>query len=315
MRRTDRGFSALFVLIGIALIVAGVTAAISIGEEGSTGPVLAWTSVAVALPLLAYEAWRDLQSASVFTVIAALVGLIISLAILHFSAHTPVLLAWVALLCGSAMVAAIAGLVRTQHGRERITDLLAQRFGRGAIGEVEGVQLVVTGPGQPVAIGDRAEIQVHLQNCWSAKRTFAFSLRELGTGALRFPPIATVVIGPLEVGCLRIPVVPVRGPGNLTLVGSPRVKGWRGRRARQWHGRPVSGEVTGSMTAAAALGGMVVWGGGLRLTIPVASASTPIAGSATPPRVQFDVVWRPPAAEEPTRVQQGRIDPRRARGR
>ena len=111
------------------------------------------------------------------------------------------------------------------------------------------------------------------------------------TVGLAHEAYVTVMIPALAVVALSIPVmVKPAAEGVQTIELGIWVGGWRGRRVRPRRAREYERKVTGGMQALALAGGMVVWGGGLRLAISVDGSKSPpeMAGAAA-----HSVVWPP----------------------
>ena len=75
--------------------------------------------------------------------------------------------------CAVVFAAGVAFCAYSQLRKEKFPNLLAERFGQGAVFEYEGVQFTSIAPAQ-VSCGEVFVLEVHLQNCWSAPRSFAW---------------------------------------------------------------------------------------------------------------------------------------------
>ncbi len=182
-------------------------------------------------------------------------------------------------------------LVRSQRADPTVPDLLAQQFGRKGMLECAGVQLVSRVV--PVEEGGRhSAIELVLQNCWDAPRTFTLELEP--PKGVYIAPTATATLAPLEVGVLTLPIARSRElkQRQITLVADPRVSGSGGKRVRAFRAQIVSGKVTVEKSLVAALLGFYWFGGGLRFRADTVS----IAASADParlPAVEWRRVWAP----------------------
>lgn len=189
-----------------------------------------------ALGLL-IEARRGLYSACMFLLIFSLLAGAPGLVTPLLGPASPIALGMLAV-SASLFIPSLVYVVRSQSAGGRHPDVLAGNFGKEAVLEYEGVQLVTVAPAE-VDAGSVFELQLFLQNCWSGPRTFELGLVVVGSSGADFPTVQfdqrpRVVLGPLEVGELTIPIAIGAGvaPASLALEGSPSVAGMSGMRQR-----------------------------------------------------------------------------------
>lgn len=295
------GYAALWWLVAIASIVAGVTS-IDFTRDRPAEPAAVATfflSTTVAALGLLVQARHDRYAFAMFsTVLAFVTGLFTgAVALLGEDPH-PVAAA-VALLALAALFGSVRYLVRSQFGREVLPNVLRERYDRALIHEVDGVQFVAEyGPHEPMA-GAAVGIRVVVQNCWDAKRTLVFGLKTetriaLDRAGLHYAPEPRVEVPGASVVALTIPVlVHPRAKGRFTLLVSPRVEGTGGTRVRSWRGKAIGTRIPWWLTAIGPLFGFLVWGGGIKLRIRVQQHPQPFDLQLVAPEPSTQLVWAP----------------------
>ncbi len=189
-------------------------------------------------------------------------------------------------------------LIRDQHGHEPLPNLLREMFGRSSILEIDGIQFILVAP-KTIAPDQRARIRLHLQNCWDHPRTVTLDLHQerrlsLNRAGVHAPDEIVVVVPPAVTGVLHIPVsVDAEARGRYRLQASVGVEGERGTRIRRWRAKAVTTAVPAWATALGALGGILVWGGGLKVDLQVKRKGPPGDG---PAEVEWEPLWAPEGA-------------------
>ena len=295
-----------FTFLSVALLlVAGATAlamlpsvlARSSGSDATVFAVSATTAVGGAALL----AWRDVYA---FAVLASLMALAALAGVgLAWSAGslTPGLLALT--FAAAAVLVAGAGFVaRCQLAKPSVPDVLAERFGRGAVYETSGVQLVVLAPLTNPA-NAIVPIELYLQNCTDAPRTVEVVLDDrplFGRGGrIRWRKPPPVELAPGEVQLLRIPICAARADALsaevhfVVAATGPRGRRIRPRRAPYAAPPMATWKLVAIALLALPLFVVVFWGrGGLKADVYFTPAE-PLRTDDELPPATAEPVWQP----------------------
>jgi hypothetical protein len=298
-------YAVLTVLLAFVLALSP-----SIAAGGASGTDWGWlavslTAVSISLPVLAV---RNPFAFATFLTLAAT----LCLAAMGFAialTEVPTTGQYVrASLAGTVLACSVAYLVMGQVRRDRIPNVLRERFGRENVSESRGVQFAACG----VPAGDMLE--VYIQNCIGAPRTVELRFEHGALFSRRTLPVALGALEPTRLGAGEVKLVQIpiagneamRGPVDIALV--PRVSGPAGKRLRSWRARGLTAPtplwvIALAMLLALPLGCyLIVWGrGGFRLVLPVSRAS----GRALPPSKAI-TLWSP---EQTAERGFGRLDP------
>lgn len=238
MPGSARGAIAWLSLSGLALLVAGALAAMSI--EVPLSPAAAAVAIGAALVgivVLLLELRRDPRDAGPFVAIAGTVTFFVAGAIWWFG-HAPHPIAGgLALLGAALLLGTVAWMARDPAWPDPARYALASRFGAREVTETDGVQFVVAPGDDRGARRDRLEVWV--QNTFDARREVEVHVDlPLGSG-LRAPEPPRVQLGPAESGVVTLPIH--ARPGHA---GRHPARVWisargGGRRALPWRARQV----------------------------------------------------------------------------
>jgi hypothetical protein len=134
-----------------------------------------------------------------------------------------------------------------------------------------------------------------LQNCWDAERRVNFKIECKGNKNLIYPQETEFL---LPAGAVMKAVIPVKTTlntiGRFSLLAGVRVKNGEGSRIRRWHAQGHTPPVSMTTKAVAALlGGMLVWGGGLKFEGQIVPSSMPDFQSDTEQisPVKTEIIW------------------------
>ncbi|MGC4120312.1 MAG: hypothetical protein QM765_38165 [Myxococcales bacterium] len=308
--RRDRGYTALYIVVTIAMFTFAMAATVSAGASDRGEDVFEGIAVAVVAAVLAAIGWgvefgRDSAPAAAYLAVWAFIGVIVFGAIPIFGREShPVSAATAVILVG-----VFAGAVRHFHKKPRRPDpfpnVLASRFPPTDILEYEGIQLVGVVPPE-VKAGEWFSVRLFLQNCWDAKGQFTLELEGakalVEQGLLRLPSRASAALEKLEVGVLEIPVWlgPDVSPGPLVIEANPETSAFFGQRLRTWRAPEVHRRVSTAVTVAEAALGLVIGhiaihaGGGLSLRTHVTGTAVrePV-GQVEQLPAQWRSLWLP----------------------
>jgi hypothetical protein len=290
----QRGFVLVWALVILALLVCLVVLALV--ADGNRGPVALAVGAGAQTVLvggLALEARRDPHDVAAFGLAVGVGGALVCailLFVVHGAGAIPKVVAG-----ASVAVAAVSGLalLRISREAEEYPNVLAERFGKAALLEADGVQLAISVPAA-LAASEPGAILVFLQNCFDAERKVAIRLEAGGwTKRLLLEPRPEATLAPLEVGVLAIPIGARPGPaGAAAIVASVSASGLGGRRVRRWRARTATKRIRPWMQALALLSGHFVSGGGIRFTVRVAEVPEGTAPPPLPP-TSFQRLWAP----------------------
>jgi hypothetical protein len=291
-----RGDALLQFLVFAAAVTLTITLAATLPDPGPGALVLVFVSVAIGVACAAGEIRADpLRAAQVGAVLGAGFALIFGLVLWYKPPPTPgpVIGLVIATAC---VVAGIAATIHLRKQPETFPNLLAERFGSGAVLEADGIQFVVLSSGWITAEAP-GSISLYLQNTWSASRQVTFGLRgRLRGRRLIFPEEPEVTLGPLEVGLLTIPIG--AHPGEAAqeeVVGSLSARGTDGRRLRRWRAREAQRQISPAFQILGLAAGVVAWGGGIPCPFQIAGARAGVQPSLPAPH--WETLWTPQAAE------------------
>jgi hypothetical protein len=292
-----------YVVVWILVLAALVTVAIAVATRGQDGldPRRTWMILAAAVVVaggIALELRRDPWDFAVFGAATGTIGaMIFGLVALVDRRPTPYATS-AAIVSLAAAIAAGVTLWRLSRAADEVPNVLADQFGKGALLESDGVQLVVVPPAE-VSAREAATLQLFLQNCFDAAREVSVRLESDGRARrLLYDPRPVARLGPLEVGVLAIPLRARPGPaGWAELVASVSADGAGGRRVRRWRARPATKRIRPWVQALAFVTGHLVWGGGIPIrlridTVPEGTSPPPL------PAGSLQTLWAP-AAREP----------------
>lgn len=215
-----------------------------------------------------------------------------------------------AVACGGVFGACARQRSRIQKGlvADSVPNKLVELFGREAVREFEGVQVVANGS-QTVRPGEIAEIRLYLQNCHDAPGDFVVKARlpkELeASQKARVPLEARTRLDPLAVGVMKLPILTTAtlAPGTYPVELEFGVEGLIGRRVRRWRAeRTIENKYTpGQIVALAVVTGSVrvVLGAALAegLQYPLRVEGIPVLDESELPPVRYEVLWQPRSSE------------------
>ncbi len=284
-------FVALFPLFGGLIGLLDSTATT---PEGSTAVVVGG-ALLVVVGGLAYEARRDFWRTANFVVWICTAPVLVAGVIVAVGESTSARLKAVAV--GLPFVAlaltSLAFVIRNQLAGDDVPNPLRERFPKSGIWEAKGVQW--SGVSNTPVIGPEGGwMSIFLQNCVAAPRRVQITLQDAGgflmrSGGLGWPPLVAVELGPGDVGVLDVPITPTgTRRGNVHLYVAVAADGPPGKRMRRWHARVASMRISPWLTFFGILGGVIAWGGGVRLTF-----SVPGVAAARPPGFSMPPRWEP----------------------
>ncbi|HYQ05193.1 MAG TPA: hypothetical protein VER96_41245 [Polyangiaceae bacterium] len=294
----------IFALVFAALwpFFLGITALLdpsATSSKGGTGIVVG-AALLVVIAGLAYEARRDIWRTANFVA---------------WICTAPVLVAGVVVVIGESNEARLKALgvvvpflalglaslvfvLRNQLAKDEVPNLLQERFPKARIWEAEGVQW--SGVSNTAIVGaDGAWLSIFLQNCVAAPRKVQITLQDAGgllglSGGLSWPALVPVELGAGEVGALHLRITPTgTRSGDVRLYIAVAADGPPGKRMRRWHARVGSKRISPSLTVLGMLGGVIAWGGGVRLTfsVPGVAVGRPSLSSAP---LRWEPLWPVP---------------------
>lgn len=258
-----------------------------------------WVSLGLAAFGLLVEARRDLYTFCIFATVFGVIAAIITGSVVVYGVDPHPVAGVVAVLTGAGSLACVIYLVRTQYGSEILPNVLRTEFADLPVHEVDGVQFVASQSAAELPVGGVLEIRVVVQNCWDRERTLVFRLKPerritLNSAGLLFDRSACITLGPAEVGVLSIPIVAeANANGRYSLMAQPRVQGDGGARVRRRRAPELSSQIPAWMTALGALGGILVWGGGMPFKVVVRQSAHSEPGPVSALPVQTEILWQP----------------------
>lgn len=284
-------FIALFPLFGGLIGLLDSTATT---PKGSTAVVVG-VALLVVVAGLAYEARRDFWRTANFVMWICTAPVLVAGVIVGVGESTSARLKAVGV--GLPFLAlgltSLAFVIRNQLAKDDVPNPLQERFPKSRIWEAEGVQW--SGASNTPVVGpEGAWLSIFLQNCIAAPRRVQITLQDAGgllmrSGGLGLPPLLPVELGPGDVGVLHVPIVPTgTHRGDVHLYVAVAADGPPGKRMRRWHARVGSKRISPRLTVFGILGGVIAWGGGVRLTFSVPGAAT-----ARPPGFAMAPRWEP----------------------
>ncbi len=303
-KSSARGYILVWLLIAIACVAAAFTSIGFTSEDGepasmTTYLVFAGSLVIIALGLVV-EGKRDFVGVCKFTSVGGLIVAIITGAVAYLGVEPHPVAAGVAVLTGLIAIASAGYLIRTQLGTDPYPDILREEFGDGGAHEVDGVQFAVAHQ-TDLRGGEATPVAVFAQNCWDHPRTFVFRLTpsKKSKSPLIVEAQSRMELGPLEVGLLEIPVVAgLNAKGRYDFYVDVRVEGSDGKRLRRRRVEQYQRRTPGWLTAFAAIGGALVFGGGMKVPFlvrePKADAEAPDARPRPP---VTKILWSPEQTE------------------
>ena len=190
-----------------------------------------------------------------------------------------------AVLLGALTIACGVRVVRSALWKDTLPNLRSLGWAPRELYEFNGVQFGVAHDA-PDASRTTRVIRIAVQNCMNAPREVRFSFTPDHRGAKEPAVSGSATLGPLHVGTLLIEL-PGRLPGGRFAI-VPAITGPDGKRERRWRATPYSAPVSGGFQLVAILAGVLVWGGGMWLTIPAAQSGP---SSAAEPIVTWKRIW------------------------
>ncbi len=314
MKRAERGYAVVWILVTIALFATSIGSIEFAVENREPNVVMFWVfgvGLAIAALGLFVEAKRELYAFCMFAAVFGVIAAIITGAVALLGTEPHPIAGAVAITTTLAVIACVAYMIKTQYGHDPLPNVLRQEFNRAAIYEVDGVQFAATQSGSDISAGEGFEIRVVAQNGWDTERTFIFGLkpeRRISFNSARLvledSPSLTLAGG--AAGVLSIPVIAEgKARGRYSLVAKPRVTGAAGTRVRRWRARPLGGQLPGWVTALGVLGGVLVWGGGMKFKVDVRRNKQAETKSFSPAPVVSEIVWSPEPSELVAAVRAG----------
>lgn len=302
-RQAEGGYVLVWVLVVLGLLAAGIGSIEFTVDSRPQNPtmhaIFALGAVVAALGMFA-EARRDLYAFCGFGLVAAFIAGLLTGAVALLGTRPHPIAAGVSVVAWLGFVACLVYLLRIQFARDTLPDLLRKEFAPSAIYEVGGVQFAVRQSRTELAAGERFYVRVVAQNCWDRERHLTFVLDpelrvSLNRAGLKVPKEAKLRLPGGAVAVLTIPVeAESKAKGAYSLVARPKVSGSGGTRVRRRRAQAPSTRIPPWITALAALGGVLAWGGGMRLEVAVAQrrdGDVPVPGS--PLEAETEVVWQP----------------------
>ncbi|QSQ24021.1 hypothetical protein JY651_03315 [Pyxidicoccus parkwayensis] len=290
-RRTQRGHVFLGLLVLLGLLAAGISWLV--WRPPDVGPALAWLIgglVVAGWSALAF--WRRDAFAAAKLLLFCTVMPAIFCVLWVFNAHS---LGGPATWGGgaSAVGAALLGryLWREWRRVEVLPNVLLDAANKEDICELDGLQLCA-GLLRPEEGPVPLELRILVQSCVDAERTLTVRLSGPSKTRVHYPDRVTVQVGPGEVGRLVVPLHPLPGArAGGTLHLGLNITGPGGPRLRFWRARPYVARIHPVMQVLALLAGMITWGGGWSVEVPVLPDAPPPRPQLPPER--WTVVWRP----------------------
>lgn len=294
-------FTVVFVaLFPLFLGLIGLLDSTATTPKGSTAVVVG-VALLVVLAGLAYEARRDVWRTANFVMWICTAPVLVAGVIVGIGESNSARLK--ALGVGLPFLAlglvSLGFVIRNQLAKDDVPNPLQERFPKSQIWEAEAVQWSGVSNTSVVA-HEGAWLSIFLQNCVSAPRRVQITLKDAGgflmqSGGLSWPPLLPVELGPGDVGVLHIPITPTgTRRGGLHLYVAVAADGPPGKRMRRWHARVGSKRISPWLTVFGILGGVIAWGGGVRLTFSVPGVAPVRPGFSAPPR--WEPLWTGPRA-------------------
>jgi len=285
----------LWVTIGMSYLFAAISWMISTSPNNPYSVHSLYVMVGIGLSIgtlgLVAQGKRDLYGVCLFTTVTGLILAIISGAIKVYSTEPHPIAVIISVIGIFIMIASVAYLVWCQYGTDKVPNILCQMFNRSAIYETEGVQFVALHNGKQITAGDYFTITLFMQNCWNIERTARLSLHIKRNNGLICPAKTTIVLpaGAVIKVCIPIGSAP-NAKGHFSLSGGLYVNSRGGSRVRRWHAQAHTPPVSAATKGIALLGGVLVWGGGIRIEGNIVpSRST--ANSETISKTETEIIW------------------------
>ncbi|WP_164010645.1 hypothetical protein [Pyxidicoccus trucidator] len=290
-RRAQRGHVFLGLLVLLGLLAAGVSWLA--WRPPDVGPALAWLIgglVVAGWSSLAF--WRrDSFAAAKLLLFCTLMPVLFCL-LWVINAHSfggPATWVGGASAVGAALFARY--LWREWRRVEVLPNFLLEAANKDDIHELDGLQFCA-GLSRPEEGPVPLELHVLVQSCVDAERTLTLKLSGPSQTRVHYPDSVTVQVGPGEVGQLVVPLhlLPgARAAGKLYL--TPSISGPGGPRLRYWRAKDYVARIHPVMQVLGLFAGVIAWGGGLSVELPVIPDAPPPRPQLPPER--WKVMWRP----------------------
>jgi len=295
----------IWFLLVLGAISASIGSIVFVADPPRPEPAMFWmfwVGLGIAIVGLVIEARHDRYAVMKFLLVASLPVGVITFAVWRFGETPHPVAAAVAVACAVTLAFCTVVLVRSHLGREILPNVLARLVQPAAIVELDGVQFAVRSSALALQGGQTFEVEFLAQNCWSIPRTVQFGLKlesrfPLARGGIEAPPSASISLPGGAVGSLKVTLAsaPDAG-GKCSLLVDARVDGNGGVRVRRWHAQTFTKPLPAWARIAAAFGGLVTWGGGMRVRLtvrPTPGAARPVL----PPPAPCAILWEPTAPD------------------
>jgi hypothetical protein len=233
-------------LVGIVAAFCALIAFLASSDPTLDKPLSSafWTMSGVAVGCMALHTWRDAYRLVLTSFLVGIV-LVLGWAIAHFAANLKGV-AILGIVGATLIVLSVVLHFRLQRGGPSAPNVLATMVPWSAVFEFEGVQAFFRGPQSPIAPGDCGELQIYLQNTWSAPRAFSMVRSREERHVSIVATELQVGLKPLEVGMLSVPIrVGADAPSKrLEVHLNPRCQGSEGRRVRLFRARDLKPEAS-----------------------------------------------------------------------
>lgn len=283
-------------LVPLLLGLLGLLDPTATVSKGGSALVVALSLFAIVAGL-AYEARRDLSRTARYAAWLCVPPLVLAVVVVAVSESTEARLkaAGVAAPFVLLALASAALVIRDQLAEDGVENPLRDRFPTSSIWESEGVQWAANGHSAVVS-PEGTWVRVFLQSCVAAPRRVHITFEDRAgflsrSGSLTWPALEPFELGPGDVGVLHVPIAPTGARrGDVDLYVAVAAYGPPGARVRRWRARAGSKPLSPWLTLLAIFGGVVAWGGGVRLRLSIAIArGVSSAAVLGPPR--WEPLW------------------------